>query len=161
MTRAALKSMLGRKLRTGLTAFAVVLGVAMVAGALIVTDTMRKAADQLTEVSYSGADAAVSTKTAFEAASDSGTALQTRGVSDALIAKIRALPQVATAEGEIDGTARLTDKKGKIVDTTGGPPFAVAFNANSEAARGLSPFQLRRGAFRAAPGQVAIDAKTA
>jgi putative ABC transport system permease protein len=153
--------MLGRKLRTGLTAFAVVLGVAMVAGALIVTDTMRKAADQLTQVSYSGADAAVSTKTAFKSAHDSGTAVQTRGVPDALIAKIRALPQVATAEGEIDGTARLTDRKGKIVGTTGGPPFAVAFNANSDAARGLSPFQLRRGAFPSAPGQVAIDAKTA
>jgi putative ABC transport system permease protein len=160
VTKAALKSMLGRKLRTGLTAFAVVLGVAMVAGALIVTDTMRKAADQLTQVSYSGADAAVSTKTAFEGAADSGQ-VKARGVSDALIERIRALPQVDTAEGEIDGTARLTDKNGKVVATTGGPPFAVGFNAGSDAARSLSPFELRSGAFPAAPGQVAIDAKTA
>ena len=40
-----LRGMLGRKLRTGLTAFAVVLGVAMVSGAYILTDTLLNAAD--------------------------------------------------------------------------------------------------------------------
>src|SRR4051812_5393720 len=114
MTRAALKGMLGRKLRTGLTAFAVVLGVAMVAGALVVTDTMRKAADKLTESSYSGADAAVSTREAFETSTDNGP-VEKRAVPDALLGRIRTLPQVATAEGELDGSAYMTDKKGKVI----------------------------------------------
>ena len=45
MRRVALRGMLGRKLRTGLTVFAVVLGVAMVSGAYILTDTLLNAAD--------------------------------------------------------------------------------------------------------------------
>ena len=45
MRRVVLRGMLGRKLRTGLTAFAVVLGVAMVSGAYILTDTLLNAAN--------------------------------------------------------------------------------------------------------------------
>ena len=40
MINATLKGLLGRKLRTGLTALAIVLGVAMIAGAFVTTDTM-------------------------------------------------------------------------------------------------------------------------
>ena len=47
MIRATLKGLLGRKLRTALTAFAIVLGVAMVTGAYVVTDTMLGAANKL------------------------------------------------------------------------------------------------------------------
>ena len=39
----ALAGLLGRKLRTALTAFAVVLGVAMVSGTLVLTDSIDKA----------------------------------------------------------------------------------------------------------------------
>ncbi len=51
MTRATVKGLLGRKLRTALTAFAIVLGVAMVTGAYIVTDTMLGAAKKLENAS--------------------------------------------------------------------------------------------------------------
>jgi putative ABC transport system permease protein len=40
--RAALKSLLGRKLRLLMSTFAIVLGVAFVAGTLIFTDTMSR-----------------------------------------------------------------------------------------------------------------------
>ena len=45
MIRFALKSLAGRKLRTVLTALAIVLGVAMMSGAYVLTDTIDKAFD--------------------------------------------------------------------------------------------------------------------
>ena len=45
MTKVALKGLLGRKLRAALTAFAIVLGVAMVSGTYILTDTIKSAFD--------------------------------------------------------------------------------------------------------------------
>ena len=66
MIRATLKSMSSRRLRTALTAIAIVLGVAMVSGAYTLTDTMRGAADSLSKSSYDGTAAVVSAKTAFE-----------------------------------------------------------------------------------------------
>ena len=47
MTTATLQGLLGRKLRTALTALSIVLGVAMVSGTFILTDTMKKAFDDL------------------------------------------------------------------------------------------------------------------
>ena len=63
MIGATVKGLLGRKLRTGLTALAIVLGVAMIAGAFVTTDTMLKASDDLKSASYSSADAVVSART--------------------------------------------------------------------------------------------------
>ena len=59
MIRIALKSLAARRLRTALTALAVVLGVAMVSGAFTLTDTMRGAADSLSRAAYDGTDAVV------------------------------------------------------------------------------------------------------
>ncbi len=43
MIKVALAGLLGRKLRTALTAFAIVLGVAMVSGTFVLTDSIDKA----------------------------------------------------------------------------------------------------------------------
>ena len=45
MIGVALKGLFGRKLRTVLTAFAIVLGVAMISGSLVLTDTIGKSFD--------------------------------------------------------------------------------------------------------------------
>jgi len=47
MTRVGLRGITQRRLRTVLTALAIVLGVAMVSGAYTLTDTMKGAADSL------------------------------------------------------------------------------------------------------------------
>ncbi len=49
MNRVALRGITTRRLRTALTALAIVLGVAMVSGAYTLTDTMRGAADSLSD----------------------------------------------------------------------------------------------------------------
>ena len=65
MKTVALKGLRARPVRTILTTLAIVLGVAMVSGALTLTDTMRGGADGLTKAAYDGTDAVVTGKTAF------------------------------------------------------------------------------------------------
>ena len=67
MTRVGLRGITTRRLRTVLTALAIVLGVAMVSGSYTLTDTMRSAADSLSSSAYDGTAAVVSAKTAFDA----------------------------------------------------------------------------------------------
>ena len=57
MIRVALKGLLGRKLRAALTAIAIVLGVAMVSGTYILTDTIKAGFDTIYKVSYQNTDA--------------------------------------------------------------------------------------------------------
>ena len=66
MIKVALRGMATRRLRTALTALAIVLGVAMVAAAFTVGDTMRQAADSLSTSAYKGTDAVVSAPSAFK-----------------------------------------------------------------------------------------------
>ena len=70
MTRVGLRGITTRRLRTVLTALAIVLGVAMVSGSYTLTDTMRGAADSLSSSAYDGTAAVVSAKTAFETGDD-------------------------------------------------------------------------------------------
>ena len=58
MIRVALRGLAARRLRTALTALAIVLGVAMVSAAFTLTDTMRGAADSLSSAAYDGTDSA-------------------------------------------------------------------------------------------------------
>ena len=52
MIGVALKGLAGRKVRALLTAFAVVIGVSMVSGTFLLTDTMQKTFDGLFASSY-------------------------------------------------------------------------------------------------------------
>ena len=64
MTRFSLKSLAGRKFRTFLTALAIVLGVAMISGTYVLTDTIDKAFSSIFDESYAGTDVVVSGKAA-------------------------------------------------------------------------------------------------
>src|SRR3954453_3741206 len=101
MRSATVKGLLGRKLRTALTALAIVLGVAMITGAFVTTDTMLKASDDLKKASYGGADAVVSGRSAFKLSDSSNGGTQRNPVSQALVAKVRSVPQVAFASPEV------------------------------------------------------------
>ena len=62
MIQVALRGMTARKLRVALTTLAIVLGVAMVSGSFVLTDTISKAFDTIFTSSYSHTDAVVSGK---------------------------------------------------------------------------------------------------
>ena len=66
MIAVALKGLAGRKVRALLTAFAVVIGVSMVSGTFILTDTMQKTFDGLFAASYEETDAVIAGKEIVE-----------------------------------------------------------------------------------------------
>jgi putative ABC transport system permease protein len=158
LIRATLKGMTGRKLRTALTMVAIVLGVAMIVGTYILTDTMTNAADALTDESYEGVDAVVSSRQAFDP-DENESLSEPQPLSERLVETVRAVPGVQTASGEITDFAKLV-KDGDALSREGAPPFAVGFDGRDPAAAELSPFDVREGDWPAA-GQIAIDAGTA
>ena len=66
MTRVALKGLAGRKVRALLTALAIVIGVSMVSGTFILTDTMRKSFDGIFTADLSETDAVIQGKEIVE-----------------------------------------------------------------------------------------------
>ena len=62
MIAVALKGLAGRKVRALLTALAVVIGISMVSGTYILTDTMQKSFDGLFTATYDETDAVISGK---------------------------------------------------------------------------------------------------
>jgi putative ABC transport system permease protein len=158
MIRVALKSLAARRLRTALTALAVVLGVAMVSGAFTLTDTMRGAADSLSRAAYDGTDAVVSARTAFEV--DAGDWTAKRPTVDAsVLEQVRALPGVAVATADITDEAKILARDGKPAGD--GPYFGVGFDSRTPGSERLTPFRLDSGRWATGPGEVVIDAATA
>ena len=96
MIAVALKGLAGRKVRALLTAFAVVIGVTMVSGTLVLTDTIQKGFDGIFTASYSKTDAVIAGKQIVKG-SQSGAAT----VPESLLVKVRALPEVEAAGGTI------------------------------------------------------------
>ena len=66
MIAVALKGLAARKVRALLTAFAVVIGVSMISGTLILTDTMQKTFDGLFAATYEDTDAVIAGKQIVE-----------------------------------------------------------------------------------------------
>ena len=159
MSRVALKGILGRKLRTALTAFSVVLGVAMVTGSFVLTDTMSKAFDSIFSSSYAETDAVVSGRSLVDW-SDQGNAL----VDDALLRRIRALPEVDQAAGSLldlnssANQAKLIDRDGEIVTGNGNPTFGLGVDPKADR---FNPLEVVEGEFADAPGEVVVDASSA
>src|SRR5436190_16413125 len=104
MRRAALKGLWGRKLRTSLTALAVVLGVAMVSGTYVLTDTIQSAFDSIFATSYQGTSAIISGRQVVDM-SASGSAT----VPQSLLDRVRRQPDVAQASGAIFDVAGNSD----------------------------------------------------
>src|SRR5947209_10356020 len=158
MIRVALKAIAARRARMVLTSLAIVLGVGMVSGALTLSDTLRHAANSLTTSSYRGTDAVVDARTAFAVSQEGNASPPT--VPASLLARVRALPQVETAVGDVTNTqTRIIDRHGSIVGS--GPFFGVGFDARTTGSQRLTPFRLKAGHFATTADEVVIDAGTA
>jgi putative ABC transport system permease protein len=152
MIRVALRGLAARRLRTCLTALAIVLGVAMVSAAFTLTDTMRGAADSLSSAAYDGTDGVVTAKTAFAIGTDDWS-LSRPTVDAALLSKVRSVPEVAVATGDISDEAKIVGRDGKTVGD--GPYFGAGYDASVAGAERTTPFRLQSGRFATGPGEVA------
>jgi putative ABC transport system permease protein len=156
--RVALRGLVGRKLRTALTALAIVLGVAMVSGTLVLTDTIEKAFDSIFTSSYEQTDAVVSGRKVVEW-SQTGRA----EVPAEVLERVRALPQVEAAAGTIldlsgdANQAKILDKQGEVIATEN-PTFGLGVEPEDER---FNPFNLVEGEWAGGPREVVIDLNTA
>ncbi|HET7044080.1 MAG TPA: hypothetical protein VFI37_04455, partial [Gaiellaceae bacterium] len=104
MFKVALKGLAGRKLRALLTSLAIVLGVAMISGTYVLTDTINAGFTQVFTTVYKSTDAVITGKSAV-GSGDNGT--NAPSFSASLLDKVRALPDVAEAYGGIADQAQL------------------------------------------------------
>jgi putative ABC transport system permease protein len=157
MTTVALKGLLGRKLRTFLTALAIILGVAMISGTYILTDTITAAFTTIFDKSYENSDAVISGKVAFKN-SDSDSQV-TPAFPATVLAKVKQLPDVAAASGAISDEAKLVGRDGKTIANAGGAP-SLAFSVDPKGGQRFNPLTLSSGRWPVGGSQIAIDKKT-
>src|SRR6266542_2085941 len=127
MWRATFKGLLAHKLRLGLTALAIVLGVGFVSGTYILTDTMGRAFDDLFQTINKGTAVDVSGVQKFTSNGPGGEAGTAERVPNSLIPTIQAVPGVRSAVGSLSGYAQLVAKDGKAVTTGGAPTLGTSW----------------------------------
>ena len=150
MLRASFKSVWAHKLRLALTAVAIVLGVGLISGTFVYTDTIGKAFDDIFDDAFAGIDIVVSAESELQFG-DGGV-----------------LPEDAvTALSDVDGVESLApflqgigvavlDEKDEPLGGGGPPQFGTNFDEQASADAG--GFNLREGSYPIGPDQVVIDA---
>ena len=127
MTKVALRGLLTRKLRAVLTGIAIVLGVAMISGTYILTDTVERAFTNLLVDSYAGTDAVVTGK-GLDISID-GERPPTPPIEASLLEDVRAVDGVALAAGYVldEDSTKLLTPEGESANTEGFPTLGSAW----------------------------------
>src|ERR1700749_1765074 len=120
----ALKGLAGRKLRAALTAAAIVLGVALISGTYLLTDTIKAAFSTVFTTVYAKTDAVVTSKNSFGNNNNSNNLPPS--FPESLLGKVRSLPGVEEAEGGISDFANLVGRDGKVISGHGAPSLAFS-----------------------------------
>jgi putative ABC transport system permease protein len=153
MIRAAFKSVLAHKIRLGLTALAIVLGVSMVVGTFVFTDTIEHQFDSLFDDVYSGIDVTV------RKATGDFTSIE-EPFDASVIDTVESVDGVRLAEGGVSTTlAQVIGKDGEPLGGQGPP--TLGFSWSDESA--VNPLRIKEGNGRPpqGPGEVVMDANSA
>lgn len=173
MWRTTLKGLLAHKLRFTLTALAVFLGVAFMAGTLVLTDTVGAAFDDLFADVNEGVDAVVREESPFD--DDLGQAVRPP-VPASLLSTVQSVESVEAAEGNIAGYACILgtseqlerdraeagadadrEARGRNCEAQGPPPLGF----NWPTVEALNPLDLDEGDAPVGPGEVVVDRASA
>ncbi len=155
MIRVSLRGLAGRKLRAALTAIAIVLGVAMVSGTYVLTDSIDKAFGSIFTDVRKGSNAVITGRAAFTLSDQNGATAPS--FDESLLKRVLALPGVAAAEPSVNGQAQLIGKDGKAIVYGGAPNLGFSI-ANGDSR--FNPLSLVDGAWPGT-GEVVIDQSTA
>src|ERR1700677_5159071 len=120
MLALVLRGFLQRKLRVLLTAIAIALGVALMAGTYILTDTINHAFAEVFGNAYAKKAVVVTERETL----GRGTGSEVSVLNDATLAQVRAVPGVAAASGSVTTQAALLTTAGKRL-TSGGAPAII------------------------------------
>jgi putative ABC transport system permease protein len=147
------RGLAARKLRAFLTALAVFLGVAMVAGTLILTDTINNSFDDIFQSANERTDVTVKpTETVEDSRGGEPPAFNAD-----VLQKVLSVNGVAEAAGSIfDSSIAILDDDGKRIGPQGPPHLAA-----STVPLRFSPWTYQRGGQPRGPNEVAFDNFTA
>jgi putative ABC transport system permease protein len=147
-----LRGFMQRKLRVLLTGIAIALGVALMAGTYVLTDTINKSFAGIFTVANRGHDVVITPTQRL----GSETRSQTSPITEQMLAQVRSTPGVAEAAGSIFTPGTFLDIHGKRL-TAGGAPAFVA----SESPKRFESFTIVQGRFAVNAHEVAIDEASA
>jgi putative ABC transport system permease protein len=150
--RFAFHSFFSRKLRALLTALAIVLGVAMICGTYVLTDSMSNAFGAIYTQIYKNTDAVITGKSAISDNSQNAPSFP-----DTLLPRVRGLPGVSAAIGGVAGPAHLIGKNGKAISYGGAPN--IGFSVDKSLPE-LSSIEFTSGTWPG-PNEVVVDKRTA
>ncbi|WP_354701872.1 hypothetical protein DSM112329_02211 [Paraconexibacter sp. AEG42_29] len=151
MRKVALRGLLARKTRLALTALAVALGVTLISGTYVFTDTINRSFDQIFTVSFSKTDVVVSPDD--DLGGDDGTTIP---LTSDLLRKIRAVDGVDVAEGSISDINGVVLGKDDKPVSSGAPMFIASLQG-----RVFEALTVADGRLPTAAGEVALDKGTA
>ncbi len=156
VTRFAIRGLLSRKLRTALTALAIVLGVAMISGTYVLTDSIDQAFDRIFTDIRTGLERGHLREVRVRPRDGSGVTEPT--FDESLLDEVRALPAVAEAEGSVDSdTTQLIGDDGKAVVYGGAPNLGFSI---ADPDSPFNPLTLVEGEWPG-PNEVIVDKETA
>lgn len=150
-TRISLTSLRGRKRRFAGMFLAVVLGVAFLAGTLVMGDTLRASFDTMFGDATRGTDAVVRGANAVTTPDDSQGTRQP--VKTALADEIEKVDGVAAAAPNIRGAGQLLGEDGEPVGGQGPPTLAGNWLADAD----LNAYQLAEGRVPERSGEVVVN----
>jgi putative ABC transport system permease protein len=152
MRKLTLRSLATRKLRTALTAMAIVLGVSMISGTYVLTDTIDRAFGDIFSQAAEGVDVAVTPRQAVDNPNDD----QEEPIEGRVLDEVKAVPGVAEASGDVFSRVTLEDKDGDAIESAGAPTFAASVGPER-----FEPFRPVEGRLPEADDEVALDRQTA
>ncbi len=120
MAALAVRGLLSRRLRSALTAIAILLGVAMISGTYVLTDQIRTAFEDIEKTANQGVDVQILPREEF-----TGSFSEPATVPESVVERVRAVSGVGRAEGQVIGTGSLV-VDGKHVEPNANAPVIVA-----------------------------------
>ena len=154
MGKVTLRNLAAHKIRLVLTAVAVILGVAFVAGTLIFTDSMNKQFDELFSRIGTNVAVDVRAKKVVDGGDDDGMAAQP--VPATVLKTLQGIDGVKDPQGNVTGYAAVVGKDGKIIGTAQDGPPQIGTNWSTGGTYDLAAGRAPQG-----PDEVVIDSKTA
>ena len=157
MLRLAVRSASGNLVRLALTALAVVLGVAFVAGTFVLTDSIDRAFGNLFAEANAGVDAYVNPVTDVQLTGAAPPGVDTGGgatLDEALVDEVAEVDGVAAAIGLVEGIAPLIGPDGDRIGGNGPPTLGFSWAGEG------GPLTLREGRAPQGPDEVVIDVTT-
>jgi putative ABC transport system permease protein len=152
MLRLVLRGFMQRKLRVALTAIAIVLGVALMAGTYILTDTINSSFAAIFQTASKGHDVVVTPAQIL----GRKVRAEVSPVTQSMLEAVQRTPGVAEASGGIFTPGALLDTHRKRITAGGAPAFITATVPPR-----FESFKPVRGTYPETASQVAIDETTA